>query len=69
MLNKHQKEIIKQAVNSFNQSSWVDVFEAHINVDEIIKQAEKNGTKTVLESIRREDIRLFHKEEALCGCI
>lgn len=59
---------VTAAVENFNSSSWVDLGEKYDVLDEI-KRAMEVGLEQVLEEIRREDIRLFHTEEALCGNI
>ena len=61
-------KVITKAVEQFNSSPWVDLGEPMV-VKDCIVRAEDVGIDIVLEEIRREDIRLFHREEGLCGCL
>ena len=67
MLNDERLKIT-EAVATFNTSPWIDLGEP-MNVRDCIVRAEEVGMHMVLEEIRREDIRLFHKEESMCGSI
>ena len=67
-MTKIQIQKIAEAVDNFNSSPWVDLGEEFI-LKECIQWAKEIGTDAVLEKIRRADINLFHKEEALCGNI
>ncbi len=62
-------EAIIKAVEDFNNSSWADVFNASFDEQEMIELAKKTSIEHVLEIIRKKDIALFHREEALNGCI
>lgn len=61
-------QTITKAVENFNNSPWID-FGEPMDVRDCIVRAVDVGTTIVLEEIRREDIRLFHKEEAACGML
>ena len=59
---------ITTAVENFNNYPWIDLGEP-MDIKDSIVRAVDVGEAIVLEEIRREDIRLHHKEEALCGCL
>ena len=62
---------IVKAVRKYNSSPWVFSNDEYSKEDikAFIEIAKKEGVQCVLETIRRQDIYLFHKEEAVCGCI
>ena len=59
---------LELAVDNFNSSPWVDLGTPLVFRD-VVKRANDIGVEQTLKEINREDIRLFHKEEALSGMI
>ena len=67
-LSKSDTKKITSAVKDFNNRPWVDLGSPY-DLKVTLSHAEEVGVKVVLDYIRREDIRLFHKEEGQMGNI
>lgn len=61
-------EKVQNAVSQFNNSPWI-VEGEELNVQIEIEKAVVYGVDSVLEKIRRADIRLYHMDEARNGMI
>ena len=67
-LSKSDIKKVTAAVKDFNNSPWID-FGSPYDLKSTLAHAEEVGVKKVLAYIRREDINLFHREEAANGNI
>ncbi len=67
-LSKSDIKKVTSAVKDFNNSPWVG-FGSPYDLETTLSHAEEVGVKKVLDYIRREDIRLYHKEEASAGML
>ena len=61
-------ERITIAVNSYNNSPWV-FDEDRVSLESYLTPSETSTADSIVENLRRADIRAYRAEEAACGNI